>query len=93
MLGNMMTEPLLISGILEHAIQNNSKTEIVSKRVEGDIHRYSILDAAKRSKQLANALVNLGVKEGDVLGKWLSMVTDILNFILESLGLEQYCIL
>ena len=64
----MMTEPLLISGILEHAIQNNSKTEIVSKRVEGDIHRYSILDAAKRSKQLANALVNLGVKEGDVLG-------------------------
>ena len=68
MLGNMMTEPLLISGILEHAIQNNSKTEIVSKRVEGDIHRYSILDAAKRSKQLANALVNLGVKEGDVLG-------------------------
>ncbi len=45
MLGNMMTEPLLISGILEHAIQNNSKTEIVSKRVEGDIHRYSILDA------------------------------------------------
>ena len=68
MLGNMMTEPLLISGILEHAIQNNSKTEIVSKRIEGDIHRYSILDAAKRSKQLANALVNLGVKEGDVLG-------------------------
>ena len=68
MLGNMMTEPLLISGILEHAIQNNSKTEIVSKRVEGDIHRYSVLDAAKRSKQLANALVNLGVKEGDVLG-------------------------
>ena len=68
MLGNMMTEPLLISGILEHAIQNNSKTEIVSKRVEGDIHRYTILDAAKRSKQLANALVNLGVKEGDILG-------------------------
>jgi acyl-CoA synthetase (AMP-forming)/AMP-acid ligase II len=68
MLGNMMTEPLLISGVLEHAIQNNSKTEIVSKRVEGDIHRYYILDAAKRSKQLANALVNLGVKEGDVLG-------------------------
>ena len=35
MLGNMMNEQLLISGVLEHAIKNNANTEIVSNTVEG----------------------------------------------------------
>ena len=30
MLGNMMNEQLLISGVLEHAIKNNANTEIVA---------------------------------------------------------------
>ena len=68
MLGNMMKDQLLISGILEHAIQNNSKTEVVSNTIEGGLHRYSILDSAKRSKQLANALTSIGIKKGDVIG-------------------------
>ena len=68
MLGNMMKDQLLISGILEHALQNNGKTEIVSNTVEGGIHRYTIADSAKRSKQLANALTALGIKKGDVIG-------------------------
>ena len=38
MLGNMMNEQLLISGVLEHAIKNNANTEIVSNTVEGGIH-------------------------------------------------------
>ena len=49
MLGNMMNEQLLISGVLEHAIKNNANTEIVSNTVEGGIHRYTIKDSAKRS--------------------------------------------
>ena len=68
MLGNMMKDQLLISGILEHAIQNNGKTEVVSNTIEGGIHRYTISDSAKRSKQLANALTALGIKKGDVIG-------------------------
>ena len=68
MLGNMMKDQLLISGILEHALQNNGKTEIVSNTVEGGIHRYTIADSAKRSKQLANALSSMGIKKGDVIG-------------------------
>ena len=68
MLGNMMQDQLLISGILEHAIQTNPNTEIVSHTIEGSIHRYSILESSKRAKKLANALKKLGVKEGDVLG-------------------------
>tara|TARA_Y100000816_G_scaffold83593_1_gene57341 strand:+ start:8404 stop:10023 length:1620 start_codon:yes stop_codon:yes gene_type:complete len=68
MFGNMMEDQLLVSGVLEHAIRNNSKTEIVSKRVEGDIHRYTFDESARRSKKLANALVRLGVEKGDVIG-------------------------
>ena len=47
MLGNMMNEQLLISGVLEHAIKNNANTEIVSNTVEGGIHRYTIKDSQK----------------------------------------------
>jgi fatty-acyl-CoA synthase len=68
MLGNMMQDQLLISGILEHAIQTNPNTEIVSHTIEGSIHRYSILESSKRAKKLANALKKLGIKEGDILG-------------------------
>ena len=62
-----MNEQLLISGVLEHAIKNNANTEIVSNTVEGGIHRYTIRDSAKRSKKLANALLNLSIKEGDII--------------------------
>ena len=67
MLGNMMNEQLLISGVLEHAIKNNANTEIVSNTVEGQIHRYTIKESAQRSKKLANALLNLEIGEGDII--------------------------
>lgn len=65
MLGNMMAKPLLISDLIEHAQRSNPNTEIVSRRCEGDIHRYTMKDAAKRSKQAANALIKLGAKPSD----------------------------
>ena len=68
MLGNMMSGQLLISGLIEHAERYHSDAEIVSRTVEGPIHRYTYSDAAKRSRQLANALVRLGLKEGDTVG-------------------------
>ena len=68
MLGNMMNNQLLISGVIEHAEKYHSDAEIVSRTVEGPIHRYTYSDAAKRSRKLANALVNLGLKEGDTVG-------------------------
>ena len=55
MLGNMMQEQLLISGVLEHAVKNNANSEIVNNTVEGGINRYTIKDSALRSKKLANA--------------------------------------
>jgi acyl-CoA synthetase (AMP-forming)/AMP-acid ligase II len=65
MLGNMMDQPLLISSLIEHAERANPNSEIVSRRCEGDIHRYTMKDAAKRSKKAANALLKLGAQTSD----------------------------
>ena len=63
--GQMMTQPLIISDLLEYAAAHHGTREIISRRQEGDIHRYTYSDALKRSKQLANALLALGVQPGD----------------------------
>jgi fatty-acyl-CoA synthase len=63
--GLMMDMPLLISGLIRHADRHHGQTEIVSKRVEGDIHRYTYRDAHVRSRRLAKALGRLGLKMHD----------------------------
>ena len=64
MLGLMMTMPLLISSLLAHAARHHGDTEIVSRRVEGDIHRYSYRQCEARARQLADALAKIGVQPG-----------------------------
>ena len=59
MLGLMQSQPLLISGLIEFAERHHGDAEIVSRRVEGDIHRYTYRDSAKRARQVANALDSL----------------------------------
>lgn len=56
MLGLMQEQPLLISSLIEHAARHHGAVEIVSRRVEGDIHRTTYAQVAARSRQLANAL-------------------------------------
>ena len=56
MLGLMQHQPLLISAMLEHAERHHGDGQIVSRRVEGDIHRYTYKDLAARARQIANAL-------------------------------------
>ncbi|MBI3373272.1 MAG: long-chain-fatty-acid--CoA ligase [Betaproteobacteria bacterium] len=63
--GLMMEQPLLISDLIRHADRHHGSTEIVSKRVEGDVHRYTYRDAHKRSRKLAKALLALGVTLGE----------------------------
>jgi len=65
LMGQMMSQPLLISSIIQHADRYFGDNEIVSRRVEGDIHRYTYRDCHKRARQMANALGSLGVKMGD----------------------------
>ena len=68
MLGNMMGSQVLISSLIEHAVKNHADTEIVTKTVEGPMHSYTLADSANRSRKLANALINMGFQEGDVVG-------------------------
>ena len=63
--GLMMDSPLSIADILMHAERLHQEGEIVSRRPEGGIHRYTYPDAARRARQLANALTRLGVQHQD----------------------------
>ena len=65
MLGLMQSQPLLISSLIEFAARNHADGEIVSRRVEGDIHRYTYKDLAARSRQLANKLDAMGLVPGE----------------------------
>ncbi len=62
--GQMMQLPLLTSSLLVHAQRHHGDQEIVSRRVEGDVHRYTYADLARRARQLANAVAALDVTEG-----------------------------
>src|SRR5260370_10390704 len=63
--GLMQNQPLLLSSLLKHADRFHSGTEIVSRTVEGPIHRYTYGDAAHRARKLADALRRHGVAPGD----------------------------
>ncbi|KQX01324.1 long-chain fatty acid--CoA ligase [Massilia sp. Root418] len=65
LMGQMMNQPLLVSGILEFAARHFGDSMIVSRRVEGDIHRYTYRDSHQRARRLANALHGMGVALGD----------------------------
>jgi 3-(methylthio)propionyl---CoA ligase len=65
MLGLMQDRPLLISNLIEHAARHHGEAEIVSRRVEGDLHRTNYRDAAARARRVANALDRLGLGFSD----------------------------
>lgn len=66
--GLMMEVPLLISSLIRHADRYHGDAEIVSRTVEGPVHRYTYRDAHVRARRLARALVRLGVTPGDRIG-------------------------
>ena len=65
LMGQMMDQPLLISSIIEFAARHFGANEIVSRRVEGDLHRYTYRDCEARARRMAHALTGLGVQMGD----------------------------
>jgi acyl-CoA synthetase (AMP-forming)/AMP-acid ligase II len=68
MFGLMQDRPLLIQQLIEHAALNHGDTEIVSRTLEGGLHRYTYRDARVRAKKVAEALTALGIKPGDRIG-------------------------
>ncbi|MDB5909559.1 MAG: long-chain fatty acid--CoA ligase [Massilia sp.] len=65
LMGQMMSQPLLISSIIEFAARHYGSVEIVSRRVEGDLHRYTYNDCHQRARRMANVLKGLGVQMGE----------------------------
>jgi 3-(methylthio)propionyl---CoA ligase len=65
MFGSMMQQPLLISSLLTHAERHHGEQEVVSRRVEGDVHRTTFRELAARSRRMANALAERGIRMGD----------------------------
>ncbi len=63
--GRMMDRPLLVSDILRHAAEAFPVSRIISRTVEGPIHRYTYADALRRTAGLAHALGQLGIGPGD----------------------------
>jgi fatty-acyl-CoA synthase len=66
--GLMMQQPLLISSLLVHAERHHGDQEVVSRRVEGDIHRGTYRELASRARRMAKALARLGVQPGERVG-------------------------
>ena len=65
MLGLMQDQPMMISSLIEFAERHHGEGEVVSRRVEGDIHRYTYKQVASRARQVANALDSLGLAFSD----------------------------
>ena len=63
--GQMMNLPLTITTIMDFAERVHGGSEIVSITADNPEHRYTYVDAFRRTRQLANALADAGVEEGD----------------------------
>src|SRR5271163_2710755 len=65
MLGLMQDWPMLVHKILDHAALNHGEREIVTRSVEGPIHRTNYGELRARSLKVAQRLARDGVKLGD----------------------------
>jgi acyl-CoA synthetase (AMP-forming)/AMP-acid ligase II len=67
MQGLMQDWPLLVHTILDHASRWHGEREIVTRTVEGPIHRYTYRDLDQRARRLASGIRSgLGLAEGQV---------------------------
>jgi len=68
MQGLMQTTPLLLTNILTHALRRAPEQEVVTRLVEGGMHRYTFREAGERIAQLAHTLTEMGIGVGDRVG-------------------------
>jgi len=65
MLGLMQDWPLLCHRIIDHAAIQHGNREVVTRSIEGPIHRTNYRDIRKRALKVAQRLEKEGVKLGD----------------------------
>ena len=64
MLGLMQQQHLSVSSLIDFAEKHHGDVEIISRRIEGDIHRSTWARIASRSRQVANALDQWKIGKG-----------------------------
>ncbi len=68
MRGLMQDFPLLVHRVLDHAARWHGETEILSRSVEGPLHRTNYAELDRRARKLASAVQRrLGLKTGDFI--------------------------
>ncbi|WP_374294851.1 AMP-binding protein, partial [Acinetobacter sp.] len=67
MFGQMMSRPLMISSLIDHAAQYHGDTQIISKEVSGEFTTTNWSNVSKNAKRLANALSQYNLQLGDRL--------------------------
>ncbi|HWC62667.1 MAG TPA: long-chain-fatty-acid--CoA ligase [Rhizomicrobium sp.] len=65
MRGLMQDWPMLVHRLIDHAALYHGGAGIVSRSVEGDIHRTGYAEVRRRARKLARALFRRGIKPGD----------------------------
>jgi len=84
MKGLMQDWPLLVHRVLDHAARWHGEQEIVSRSVEGPIHRQTYRELDRRSRALASAAKkHLKAKKGSVIA----------TMLLASRGLKKFTLL
>ncbi|NOD46396.1 MULTISPECIES: long-chain-fatty-acid--CoA ligase [unclassified Ruegeria] len=68
MLGQMMTQPLLISSLIDHAERYHGQTGIISVETDGTISETNWSEIAMNARRLASALTKLGLEPQDRIG-------------------------
>lgn len=63
----MQNMPLLVNMLLDHANNWHGEREIVSRLVEGNIHRETYREAHLRTRKLSQALRKIGVEKSDII--------------------------
>jgi fatty-acyl-CoA synthase len=67
MISTMMNQALTITSVMNFAEKVYPQQEIVSITADNPNHCYTYAEAFKRTRQLANAFSQLGLKQGDVV--------------------------
>jgi fatty-acyl-CoA synthase len=65
MKSTMMTMPLSLNMLLERAGTLFGNTQVISRRPDKSVHRYTYADMYSRARKLAQALLKAGLKPGD----------------------------
>jgi acyl-CoA synthetase (AMP-forming)/AMP-acid ligase II len=65
MLGLMQDWPLLIHKVIDYAATEHGRREVVSRSVEGPIHRITYAAVRERALRVARRLAMDGIREGD----------------------------